>query len=363
MSALSQTQVEQINHPIKGANMLASGIGKILSNLAPQINPPTEKKSNSPEILSVQEIRNVKLLGQIKVIERTNDYMNKLYNEIIYPHLQTKSTGRPKAPMILLKLIVGRMIEAGWGRCVVKQEVLGSEMMQYGYDKPLTDRQIRRHIKLLKDIGLIDYQRSAGHKSVYEYTATPEAIDIYFYLIKRNVSYVRLCVLDTKTGAVDKIYTKKQVSRKPPLNVPSQEKNVVKIQSRGKPDVRSNRSEYIYNTSPSSFNSRKEKIQSQKPSKKEPLKELKDQNREANKVSTLKVNYVNPDRNVKMNDTQESIFDKVCKDLGLDNTKTTIFRDETEKGLAKGLNGGRTLADFEFRLKSLYAKVAQTMYW
>jgi hypothetical protein len=329
--------------------MSALSLGTILSNSIPQINTPNQKIFNYRKPSDSKEASNV------QVLTRTKEYMEEMFN-IICPPLKHANSNRLKSSLFLLKIIIGRILNPkGNGNCITKQATFGGEMRQYGYSRDLGERQIKRLIKHIKDLGLISYKRSKGERSVYIYEPSQMAYDIYFYFIKNNKSYIKIECPDMPKQAVDKIFKGKKCHLETQKMSPQDYSGKYYKSTTCKKNVTSNNINIKYIHSPSFFNSSNKKKEIQN-SHKEPDKE-------ENIVSTLRVKYVNPEKNIKMNESQQTIFEKVCRYMGLEGMKLIIFKDEVEKNLERSLGDGKTLSDFEFRLNSLYAELAERMYW
>lgn len=325
--------------------MSALSLGTILSNSLPQINTPNQN------FFDYRKPTDPKDASNVQVIVRSKEYMEQMF-DIIMPPLKHQNSTRLKSAFFVLKYIVGMIVEENLGRCFAKQSTIGEKLAQFGYSKDLGRKQVGRIISFLRELGLMTYERTGGNRSTYEYKPTQMGFDIYFYFIKMNKSCIKIECPDLPQSAVDKIFKKKKCPLETKKMSHQDFSQPIDKHNKNKKNVPSNIINIKSIESPSSFNP----INQKKEIQKEPDKEV-------NNMSTLKVNYVNPDKNYLMNDTQEKIFEKVCQDIGLEGLKVTIFKDEVEKNLHKGLDSGKTLADFEFRLKSFYKKAADKMYW
>ncbi len=313
--------------------MIALNQVKIISNLVPQINTPDTNLFNYRKPSDSQEASN------IQVLTRTKEYMEAMF-DIIMPPLKHANSNRLKSALFLLKIIVGMLLNGDRGNCIVKQTTFGSMMMRFGYSKDLGERQIRRLLDYLKQLGLITFERSGGYRSVYEYNATQMAMDIYFFFILKNKSYIKIECPDVPQSVVDNILARKKCPVKTEkMSGQNLEKNHYESTT-CKKNVRSNNIYIKYISSPSLLN---KTIKTKEPD-----------------------DPPNGERSIPdptMNETQEKIFTKVCEELKLNKNRILIFKEEVNKNLEDYLGEGRTLADFSDRLMVFYNRIAEMMYW
>jgi len=179
--------------------------GCMVSSFTTQIKPLIKKTSEvtKSEVITLNQ-------PNVTYVYRTKEQMKAMF-DVIFPNLLHPTSGRLKAEGALLKLIAGRCSK---GLEIITQEELGKWIKDYEYNKPLSDRQIRTAINRLKDLGLINYERSnpAIMKSPYRYTVTELAKDIYWYLLYCNKGSTRLEHEEVNKELVDKILKRKIIS-------------------------------------------------------------------------------------------------------------------------------------------------------
>jgi hypothetical protein len=103
-------------------------------------------------------------------------------------------SGRANPLYFVFKLIAGRCIK--FDACKTKQTTIGFELPDYGYDKILEERQVRRHIKKLESAGLIRYLRS--NSKIKEIKLTDDGIITYWYVVKGNSGKTRVEISEEK---------------------------------------------------------------------------------------------------------------------------------------------------------------------
>jgi hypothetical protein len=159
---------------------------------------------NPSDLISSYLPQNTSNLPDIIVRYRTKEQVDHL-ESIRYSILQHKKSRRRLAASILLKIIGGREMECEWGACITRQEKFGSKMREFGYDKDLTARQIKRVMASLVKHGLIRCERSnlRNYRSTYRCETTSLGRDAFFYYIKNNEGPIQIKILDLPTKSVD----------------------------------------------------------------------------------------------------------------------------------------------------------------
>lgn len=178
---------------------------RIVPNTTNQINPQPKKTSEitKSEVVTLTQ-------PNVQYVFRTKEQMKAMF-DVIFPNLLHPKSGRLKSEGALLKLIAGRCSK---GLEIITQEELGKWIKDYEYNKSLSDRQIKTTIKRLRDLGLINYERSNPKimKSPYRYTVTELGKDIYWYLLYCNKGATRLEHEEVNKELVDKILKRKIIA-------------------------------------------------------------------------------------------------------------------------------------------------------
>ncbi len=98
-------------------------------------------------------------------------------------------SGRVNPLYILFKLLAGRIVSCS--NCRTMQSTLGIEMPKYGYDKKLTERQIRRISNRLKEANLLTNKKMPNNK-IYDYFLTDLGRMAYWFIVKKNKGRVQI---------------------------------------------------------------------------------------------------------------------------------------------------------------------------
>lgn len=314
--------------------MIALNQVQIVSNYLPQINTPDTNLFNYRKPSDSQEASNV------QVLTRTKEYMEQMF-DIIMPPLKHENSTRLKSALFLLKIIVGRDIKGKDRECVTKQAELGADMRKFGYSKDLSDRQIRRLILFLKSLDLITYERTGGKRSVYRYTPSQMAYDIYFYFIQRNKDFIKIECPELPKESVDRIFRRKkcpvktqkmsghdfsQTTDKQNNNIKNVRSNIINIKLIGSP----------YSSKPI----------------KEPDK-------------PISINLTSKDSPNKrsLNGYEHESFLRLCTKHDLDKGRTLTLKEICENNIENVLQGERTLANVDSKLTYLLSLAAESMHW
>lgn len=206
------------------------------------------QQSNPSAIISSYLPQNTPNIPDIKVIYRTQEEIERL-ETIRYTILQHKKSRRRLAAGVLLKIIGWREMEGERGECVTRQEKFGSELHQFGYDKNITARQIKRVMASLVKHGLIRCERSYkyNYRSVYRCETTSLGRDAYFLYIKNNEGPIQIKTLDLPTKSVDNdcitqknCGTEIKMAPRNPLNLVKNESKSVQFQKNGTSNININ---------------------------------------------------------------------------------------------------------------------------
>ena len=127
-----------------------------------------------------------KLFSYPVVDVRANPTASQLNSvaDIRFPLLQHPNSGRLSSAYFLFKMIAGRIEK--FGNCITKQSRFAYDILNYGYNKLLTPRQIRRLSEELAEAGLIEFERSGKMRSVYSYQVTELGWDVFYLFVKNN---------------------------------------------------------------------------------------------------------------------------------------------------------------------------------
>jgi hypothetical protein len=98
---------------------------------------------------------------------------------------------------------------------------LGSELINFGYDKNIGPRQVKRLVREFEELGLIEKERSTSHyMSVNRYVTTQFGVDVYNYIINNNLGLAKIRLLEARNDMQQKAPENIGLEKNVPKNIP-----------------------------------------------------------------------------------------------------------------------------------------------